>query len=430
MSISHKMIPTPNTGDHTLTLTPRKQEPAARLQPPPQAMDDLIPGLPEDLARECLARLGFDQLPTARRVSRAWKSELESPFHHRLRRPRPLLALAQAHPPLAAFGPARKYAAAATGHHSYRLVLHDPAGGTWTPLPPLPDTGGGGGGGGLPLFCRLAAVGDGDGPAATKLVVLGGWDTETWAPTAAVHVYDFLTGAWRRGVDMPPPRRSFFACAAAAGGKVFVAGGHDEEKNALRCAAAYDAAADTWVALPDMARERDEPRGVAIFDAAGERFVAVGGYATEAQGRFAGSAEAFDTAAWTWGPVRERVIEDGACPRTCCAAAGGGGAGSGMTMMYMLDGGRVMVRDGAAGEGEGGGAWRELARVPEDVREAAAEVVAIGDGRVAVVGACLGGEQAVYVLSHGGAAGTSSWTRNAAPAEFAGHVQAACCVHI
>ncbi|CAL4970674.1 unnamed protein product [Urochloa decumbens] len=420
------IIPTPTTGDHTLTLAPRKQEPAARLEPPPQAMDDLIPGLPEDLARECLVRLRFDQLPTARCVSHAWKAELESPFHHRLRRPRPLLALAQAHPPLAASGPARKYAAVATGHHSYRLVLHDPAAGTWMPLPPLP-----GGGGGLPLFCRLAAVGEGGGPAATKLVVVGGWDTETWAPTAAVHVYDFLTGAWRRGADMPPPRRSFFACAAA-GGRVFVAGGHDGEKNALRCAAAYDDNADAWAALPDMARERDEARGVAavVRDAGdGERFVAIGGYTTEAQGRFVGSAEAFDTAAWTWGPVRERVIEDGACPRTCCAAAGV--AGSGTTTMYMLDGGRVMARDGAAGEGEGGGAWRELARVPEDVREAAAEVVAIGDGRVAVVvgSACHGGEQAVYVLSHGGAAGPS-WTRNAAPPEFAGHVQAACCVHI
>ncbi|CAO2037636.1 unnamed protein product [Urochloa humidicola] len=412
-------IPTPDTGDHTHTL--RKQEPASRLEPepPPPAMVDLIPGLPEDMARECLARFGFDQLPTARRVSRGWKSELESPFHHRLRRPRPLLALAQAQPALAGSGPARKYAAVATGH-SYRLVLHDPSTGTWTPLPPLP---GGASGGGLPLFCRLAAVGEG-GPA-TKLVVVGGWDTETWLPTAAVHVYDFLAGAWRRGADMPPPRRSFFACAAA-GRRVFVAGGHDEEKNALRCAAAYDVDADAWVAVPEMARERDEARGIVVgAGTCGERFVVIGGYMTEAQGRFAGSAEAFDTATWTWGPVRERVIEDGACPRTCCAAAA---AGSAITM-YMLDIGRVMARDGA-GDGEGG-AWRAVARVPEDVREAAAEVVAIGDGRVAVVGgaACHGGEQAVYVLSHGGTA-SLSWTRNASPPEFAGHVQAACCVRI
>ncbi|OEL23411.1 hypothetical protein BAE44_0015570 [Dichanthelium oligosanthes] len=80
---------------------------------------------------------------------------------------------------------------------------------------------------------------------------------------------------------MPAPRQSFFACAAV-GGRVFVAGGHDEEKNALRCAATYDAEADAWAALPDMARERDEARGVR----AGAAFVALGGHPTEAQGRF------------------------------------------------------------------------------------------------------------------------------------------------
>ena len=93
--------------------------------------------------------------------------------------------------------------------------------------------------------------------------------------------------------------------------------------------------------------------------------------------------------------------------------------------MYMLRDGHVMARD--AGEG---GSWRAVARVPEDRRAAAAEVAALGDGRVAVVGsACHGAEQAVYVLSHGGAA-APSWTRGAAPPEFTGHVQAACCVQI
>ena len=373
-------------------------------------MADLIPGLPEDMARECLLRVGFQHLPTARRVSRGWKAELESPSHHRSRRRHALLALAQARPPLAGSGPARKYAASGAGY-SFRLVLHDPAaaagdGGSWAPLPapahaPLAR---------LPLFCQLAAVGEG-GPAA-KLLVLGGWDPETWAPTASVHVYDFLSGAWRRGADMPPPRRSFFACAAV-GGKVFVAGGHDEEKNALRSAAAYDVEADAWTALPDMARERDEPRGVCV----GGRFVVVGGYPTVAQGRFAGSVEAFDPATSSWGPVQERVIEDGACPRTCCAAPDAAAAGSRM-YMYMLRDGCVVARDA-----EGGGRWRTLACLPEDAR-GATTVAAIGDGRVVVLGA----EQTVYVLSHNQA--TPSWTRVAAPLEFAGHVQAACCVQI
>ncbi|RLN01088.1 F-box/kelch-repeat protein [Panicum miliaceum] len=92
------------------------------------------------LARECLVQLGFNQLPAARRVSRGWKAKVESPFHHRLHCPRPLLG-------------SRKYAAsAAAAGYSYPLVLHDPATGTRTPLPALPD------GGGPPLFSQLVAV--------------------------------------------------------------------------------------------------------------------------------------------------------------------------------------------------------------------------------------------------------------------------------
>ncbi|KAF7084269.1 hypothetical protein CFC21_087935 [Triticum aestivum] len=372
-------------------------------------MGDLIPGLPEEVARECLLRVGFRQLPAARRTSRQWKAEVESPLYGRLRRAnghaRPILALAQALPPLAASGPAHKYAASAALSNSYRLVLHDPADGGWATLPLLP------GGRGLPLFCQLAAVACGE---RRKLVVVGGWDPETWAPTDTVHVYDFLEGAWRSGAPMPGPRRSFFACAAA-GGRVFVAGGHDEEKNALRSAAAYDAEADAWAALPDMALERDEPRGICV----GARFVVVGGYPTEAQGRFTGTGEAFDTDAWTWDPVLDRVVDEGACPRTCCAAPSAAGA------MYMLRGGHLAVRDGDS-------VWRAVAPVPEDGR-AATVVVAIGDGRVAAIGAGRhAGEQAVYVLSK--EAGTNgaapSWARALAPQEFAGHVQAACCVEV
>ncbi|KAE8810713.1 kelch repeat-containing F-box-like [Hordeum vulgare] len=246
----------------------------------------------------------------------------------------------QALPPLAASGPAHKYAASAALSNSYRLVLHDPVNGGWATLPPLP------GGRGLPLFCQLAAVSCSE---RRKLVVLGGWDPETWVPTDTVHVYDFLDGAWRSGAPMPGPRRSFFACAAV-GGRVFVGGGHDEEKNALRSAAAYDAEANAWAALPDMALQRDEARG---------------------------SASA---------PVLDRVVDEGACPRTCCTAPSAAGA------MYMLRHGHLAVRDG---DNE----WRAVAPIPKDGR-AAMVVVAIEDGRVAAIGAGHhGGEQAVYVLS-------------------------------
>jgi hypothetical protein len=382
-------------------------------------MGDLIPGLPEEMARECLVRVGFDQLPVVRRISRQWKSEVESPDYHRLRRAeglaRPVLALAQAQPAAPADNAApaaeKHSSAAASGApaNSYRMVLLDPVEGRWAPLPALPRSTGS-----LPLFCQVAAVDGGQG--RKRLVVVGGWDPETWAPMDAVFVYDFLTGAWRRGAPMPGPRRSFFACAAV-GGAVYVAGGHDEEKNALRSALAYDPDADAWAWLPDMTEERDEPRGLCVSDGS---FLVVGGYPTQAQGRFVGSAEAFDPATSAWAPVKEGLIEDGVCPRTCCAAP----TGASSERMYMLRDGNLVARDGPAAA-----AWRPVAQVPEDARTAAT-VSAIPDGRVVVIGAgCHGGDQTVYVLREGAGKG-ASWARTQAPPEFSGHVQAACCLEI
>lgn len=376
-------------------------------------MGELIPGLPEEVARECLVRVGFDQLPVVRRISRQWKAEVESPDYSRLRRAeglaRPVLALVQAQPEPAESGPAQKHSSAATGAggpaNCYRMVILDPVEGRWAPLPELP-----GPTGSLPLFCQVAAV---DGVQGRKrLVVVGGWDPETWAPTDLVYVYDFLRGAWRRGEPMPGPRRSFFACAAV-GGTVYVAGGHDEEKNALRSAVAYDPEADAWTTLPDMAEERDEPRGLCV----GGKFLVVGGYPTQAQGRFAGSAEAFDPATSTWAPFQEGMLEDGACPRTCCAVPGA-------ERMYMLRDGHLVARDGSAAA-----AWRPVAQVPEDARTAAT-VSAIPDGRVVVIGSgCHGGDQTVYVLCEE-AGKPASWARAPAPPEFSGHAQAACFLQI
>ncbi|XP_065035195.1 F-box/kelch-repeat protein At1g80440-like [Musa acuminata AAA Group] len=125
----------------------------------------------------------------------------------------------------------------------------DPVTGAWSCLPSasgLPHC--------LSLFCHLAAV-------AQQLVVIGRWDSETWAAFDRVHVYDFMSSTWRHGARMPRSRWSF-ACTTS---KELRGGvrrqGHDDEKNALRSAIAYDVTADKWALLPDMARERDECRG-------------------------------------------------------------------------------------------------------------------------------------------------------------------------
>lgn len=141
-------------------------------------------------------------------------------------------------------------------------------------------------------------------------MLLGGWDPASYEPLTAVFVYDFKTSEWRKGRDMPG-KRSFFAIGSAMG-RVYVAGGHDENKNALSTAWAYDPRSDEWAVLGPMGRERDECEGVVV----GDEFWVVSGYGTERQGVFDGSAEVLDIGSGRWRVV-EGVWETGRCPRSC-----------------------------------------------------------------------------------------------------------------
>ena len=212
-------------------------------------MEQLIPGLPDDVARECLARVPYTGFPSARSACKQWREELESPAFHELRRRdglcRTLVALAQS-APTAGAGPLHKHNSPSITA-PYWPVLFDPDSNNWSQLPyadhlfPF----------GLPLFCQLAAVGN-------SLLVVGGWDPSSWAASGEIFIFSFLSSSWRRGKCMPGARRSFFACASDGRRYLFVAGGHDEEKNALKSALVYDVEEDEWVSLPEMARERDE----------------------------------------------------------------------------------------------------------------------------------------------------------------------------
>ncbi|KAJ8479902.1 hypothetical protein OPV22_023629 [Ensete ventricosum] len=340
-------------------------------------MKDLIPGLTDDVARECLARDPFHAFPTLFSVCKLWQQELRDQTFHRFRKStgiaQPVVVVVQTVPDIAESAKPRPVV--------YRLVIFEPATGVWSSLPPSPDLPFG-----LPLFCRLAAVG-------TELVVVGGWEPRNWATIDKVNVYDFLTGEWRRGSPLPHPLRSSFAGAAMHDSDkdcraVYVAGGHDESKNALRSALAYDVASDPWKPLPDMARERDECSAVILRG----KFLVLGEYPTEAQGMFSRSAEAFDATAGSWGRVEEAALE----------------------------------------EALEGGVWAPVAKLPSEMRLALNVVT--WEGKLMVMGLGRSGLLAnildIKATTTMTTPASASWRKVEVPPEYRGRFLGACCLVI
>jgi hypothetical protein len=352
---------------------------------------ELIPGLPDDVAVDCLARVPHASHGALRRVCRGWRSAAAAQAFASARAAagatEDLVYMLQFGSPCAEGGDRPKEGddAPPASAPAYGVAAYNVTTGEWRRER-------GGGAPSVPVFAQCAAVG-------ARLAVLGGWDPRTFEPVAEVHVLDAATGAWRRGAPMRRAR-SFFACAEA-GGRVYVAGGHDRHKNALKAAEAYDAAADAWDPLPDMSAERDECDGMATV--AGDRFLAVSGYRTARQGGFERDAEWFDPAARAW-----RLLDRVRAPP---AAA------------HVVVNGRVWCIEGAAvmewlGVRQG---WREVGPYPPGLKAGTARAVCLAGGdRVVVTGAIdgEGGRHALWVFD----VKAKSWTVVKPPLEFAGFV--------
>ncbi|KAL5545603.1 hypothetical protein UlMin_005290 [Ulmus minor] len=264
---------------------------------------ELIPGLPEEIGLECLSRLDYSTNRVAARICRRWRGLIQSRdfyYHRKLTgHTRKVACLVQL---LKSPSDGVKL----IGPPAYGISIFDPETGNWDRIDPVPKFPNG-----LPLFCQVAS-------SEGKLVVMGGWDPASYEPVRDVFVYEFTTREWRRGKDMPGPR-SFFA-AGEIDGRIFVAGGHDESKNALRSAWVYAVSSDEWSELGEMSQERDECEGVVI----GSRFWVVSGYRTDGQGNFEGSAEWYDPGSGEWGRVEE-AWRTSQCPRSNVGVGKDGG---------------------------------------------------------------------------------------------------------
>ncbi|XP_052181013.1 F-box/kelch-repeat protein At1g80440-like [Diospyros lotus] len=352
---------------------------------------ELLPGLPDHVALECLIRLPFNHFSVAASVCKGWKAEIQLPEFKRRRDEagfsRSVLLLAQAW-----VDRTGKRTSKVTAIPAYRLTLCDPETGSWSELPPLPAFPDG-----LPMFCGVVGVG-------SELVVMGGCEPGNWRISKSVFVYSFVLGKWRRGAPMLGRPRIFFGCASDSGRAVYVAGGHDDEKNALKSAMMYDVARDEWAPLPDMAKARDECK--AVFHRG--KFHVISGYPTEMQGRFRADSEALDISTGRW-DHEEDSLSVPMCPRTC---------------VYGGDGRLHMCRDGIV-MARGGDTWEPVAAIPKAVRNVAH--VTAWQSKLMVIGCEQFGEAhraLVLDLKSGG------WKEVAAGEEFTGHVQAGCCLEI
>ncbi|XP_049411789.1 F-box/kelch-repeat protein At1g80440-like [Solanum stenotomum] len=363
---------------------------------------DLIPGIPNEIALECLIRLPVDQFSKAASVCKKWNGEIMLPEFRRLRKvsglTRTVLAMVQS---MVATVKKPEGDTVLFSTQVYRLSVCDPENGSWYDLPPIPELIDG-----LPRFCRIVGVG-------SDLVVIGGCDPDTWRVMDCVFVYNFISGSWRRGADMPGQQRSFFGCASDSDRMIVVAGGHDDEKNAMKSALSYDVVKDEWITLPDMVMERDECK--VVFHKG--KFHVIGGYPTWAQGHFENDAEVFDTATWQWRLEDNFLSVINTSPHSCIEGDDG--------RLYMCRGGDVAVKEDPT--------WQKLAGLPAGITSVAyltacqGKLILVGRGQLDELYSIYALDLDLDVESDGK---VKKWTKVETSDEYSGHVQYGCCLEI
>jgi N-acetylneuraminic acid mutarotase len=169
---------------------------------------------------------------------------------------------------------------------------YDPQTGRWRELPPMGQARGG----------AAAAVVDG------KLYVAGGapqtfYSEVEGTPYGTLEIYDFETGEWETGPDMPVPRHH--TVGVGLGGKFYVAGGRsglldlNNDKPPVAAFDRYNPQEGRWERLPHM------PFGVGYegITAAAGKVVTVGG---EDQAGWEDGGGWADATAWAFDPKTNR----------------------------------------------------------------------------------------------------------------------------
>ncbi|RAL44010.1 hypothetical protein DM860_014147 [Cuscuta australis] len=187
----------------------------------------LIPGLPDGVALQCLARLHPIYHPTLSQVCKQWRSTVLSP----------------------ALLTTRSLLLRATQTFLY-LILRIDSSFHWfalldsryppSPLPPIPSR---------PIGAAFAVLGH-------KIYVIGGSIKDV--PSNSVWVFDCWFNRWEMGPRMKVARE--FAASGVVGGRIYVMGGCVVD-NWVRCtnwAEVFDPVSGSWSALPSPIEIRDK----------------------------------------------------------------------------------------------------------------------------------------------------------------------------
>ncbi|GLJ04652.1 hypothetical protein SUGI_0000670 [Cryptomeria japonica] len=342
----------------------------------------LFPNLPDEIAEDCLARVTYKSHHNLKSVSRAWRSLLKSPHFYDQRK---AAGAAEQRIFMLQSFPLQHQKSSNQQKTSpvYGIAVYDPVQGEWQRVPSIPELGDS-----VPLFSRCVSV-------KGKFILIGGWHPSNWQPINSVFIYDVLSGGWTRGADIPT-LRCFFGCCVSPDGIIYVAGGHDQDKNALRSVEAYNVEKDEWESLPTMSKGRDECE--AVFTDG--QMVVVSGFETESQWRFERSAEIFNPQTRAW-KVVENMWRRDECPRSSVVAA------RGQLYFFSL---RGVIRYNATEN-----SWAQVVNMPEDVSVSPCATAACDKIFVS------GGDTGCYMFEpqHG------KWAAIQRPQGFRGFVQCA-----
>ncbi|XP_031397024.1 F-box/kelch-repeat protein At1g16250 isoform X2 [Punica granatum] len=191
----------------------------------------IIPGLPDDLALYCLARLSHGHHGLLETVSKRWRDVVRSDEYSNFK---------------AREGWCGDWLFVLTEGMRNQWVAYDPEADRWHPVPlnprkHLPDR--------WPLGFSCVCVNN-------KFLVIGG-SYELWHPRECSFIskevvqFDPFKKEWSSAASMRTPR-SHFACCIIDG-KIYVAGGRNSDyPKGITLAEVYDPLTDSWEDLPPM----------------------------------------------------------------------------------------------------------------------------------------------------------------------------------